>query len=234
MREMPARSGLLLLSLLLGGCEAGGAPRVQDVTRPSPRAVLPTEAQVRIDPVNGTIKSLKAANLAASLENDGCFTQRRERGDLAGASICFLQAMADRLRLQDPRRELSLKSATMDELGYFHVRLLQQYGGLPVWGSEILVHWSPRKMIYLVEGDYLPTPSTVSTTPGMDPAAAIAKAEIAASAPCRDCEAELGIVRSGGGRLAYRVRIPKGIVRLWTVVVDARDGEILEQVLAPR
>jgi len=238
---------LLLAAVAAGACLGAGKQNTLPALTPEgflamntavqpPGGELPADARIRLNPSNGTIESLKGENLSAFLERDAQFLGQVRSGLWGEASVSFLKALGTRVRLNDPALELSVESVVSDDLGFRHVRLGQRYRGLPVWEAGIIVHWNSRGAIYLVNGDYVPTPSAMSVRPGLDPAAALQKAEVAVAVPCRDCLPELGVFGHAGdrARLAYRLMIPDGIARVWKITLDAHDGEVLQKLLVPR
>ncbi len=77
------------------------------------------------------------------------------------------EALKDRLGVEVAADDLSVKSVSPDEAGNVHVRLAQQYKGVPVRGNQLIVHFRASGAAYVVNGDFLPGISldTVPTVP---------------------------------------------------------------------
>lgn len=208
---------------------ASGAGREQG-------AGWPVAAEVLLNEATGTLKRLKGAGLSDFLAQDGAFQAMLKAGDWGPASLYYIAALGRRTRLEDPRQELAVQSVASDELGFRHVRLGQQYHGLPIWGSSLNVHWNAQHAVYLVEGDYIPTPTALNARARLDEPAAIKQAGRLLGRSCAGCRPELGIWRGTGAgpRLAYRLRVVQGIDKAITLVMDAGNGDVLEQRSAPR
>ncbi|WP_082054196.1 hypothetical protein [Methyloterricola oryzae] len=208
---------------------ASGAARQQG-------AGWPVASEVLLNEATGTLKRLKGAGLSDFLAQDAAFQAMLKAGDWGPASLYFMAALGPRTCLKDPRQELVVQSVAGDELGFRHARLGQQYRGLPVWGSSLNVHWNAQHAVYLVEGDYIPTPTALNARPRLDEPAALKQAGRILGQSCAGCRPELGIWRgtSAGPKLAYRLRVVQGIDKAITLVMDAGNGDVLEQLSAPR
>src|SRR3990172_2840399 len=78
---------------------------------------------------NGTPKLLKGQLTA------------KTQGDKLQFALDFVNEYKDLFMLKDPNSELKLKSIKTDKAGNTHIRFEQIYQGLPVWASQILVHF---------------------------------------------------------------------------------------------
>jgi len=142
----------------------------------------------------------------------------------------FLRNARDALRIDDPDAELRITRHRGDELGRRHIRLSQQYGGLPVWPCELTVHLDPQGNVNAVNGAFVPTPGGLSLTPRIDAAAAIqiARLAVAAGKSARASDPEL-IIHAPGDRaaaLAWKLQLTRSTVERWTVLVDAAQGHV--------
>ncbi len=208
---------------------ASGAARQQG-------ARWPAAAEVVLNEATGTLKRLKGAAVSDFLAQDAAFQAMLMAGEWGSASLYFIAALGPGTRLKDARQELVVQAVAGDELGFRHVRLGQQYRGLPVWGSSLNVHWNVQDAVYLVEGDYIPTPTALNARPRLDEPAVLKQAGRILGQSCAGCRPELGIWRGTGAdpRLAYRLRVVQGIDKAITLVMDAGNGDVLEQRSAPR
>ncbi len=165
----------------------------------------------------------------------------------ADAALAVLQALARALKLDDPARELRLMHAAVDDLGYTHVRFAQTFGGLPVWGRDLYVHFDAQGVAYAVNGAYVPTPRGLDLAPQRAPEDALETvvADLKARgrwAPLSDEDAAwLGLdapqtrlviypVPDGPVRLAFEVALHPNLVEWFSYLVDARTGEILGRI----
>ena len=83
----------------------------------------------------------------------------------------------DLFRLDAAAEELRLVRAQQDEAGRYHVTFQQQYGGLPVWHHDMVVHLQPDGTPYFLNARYGPTPNSLPTlVPQISEAQAIATA----------------------------------------------------------
>lgn len=68
----------------------------------------------------------------------------------------FLSANRALFALRSPEAELQLKDSSADRLGNRHLRFQQMYQGLPVFGSEIVVHLNRENAVRGVNGRFTP------------------------------------------------------------------------------
>ena len=196
---------------------------------------LPEQAEVRRDPLNQSITSLKAPDLAVHLNQDPTFAALRRQGRYADLAVYFFSSYRALFRLSDPREELPVAEASADQLGYKHVRLRQAYAGLPVWGAELIVHFDDAGRIYLVNGHYLPTPEGLNRHPHVSETQALdSAAQAVGQARCTDCRSELVVFGVGRAEaaVAYRVSVRLGLAEQWMVFVDTQSGKILDRISA--
>lgn len=222
--------------LLCGACQPSPGRRANGPTAAVMGATaLPSDAEIQRDERSGLIIAVRATNLSAALEDDVQFRARQDTDQYAAVAVAWLSAYRTLFRLDDPGNELSAKSVVSDQLGLKHVRLQQQYAGIPVWGAEIIVHLNEANHVYLVQGRYLPTPSRVQTVPSVTTQTAyqiVAGSLSGVSADCAGCRSELVIFPLEGNapRLAHRVSASAGPTNAWAVMVDAETGAILDRI----
>jgi Zn-dependent metalloprotease len=141
-----------------------------------------------------------------------------------------------------PVSELVVARVLTDGIGATHVRFNQIYGGLKVFGGEVIVHMNDRG-ITAVNGNFIPN-ITVDTRPALTEEMAAQKAlESVAKANSADIgklivgEIELAIYRTGllegyEGKnvLAYSVKIADGQSPLEQVWISAATGAELIRI----
>jgi len=74
--------------------------------------------------------------------------------------------------IKDVAQEFLPREATTDEQGGLHVRMIQVYKGVEVYGAEVIAH-AKKGSFEVVNGRYYPTPSLESVTPKINAATAI-------------------------------------------------------------
>ena len=143
----------------------------------------------------------------------------------------FLSDNADVFAMRRDVADLELVRAIESPLGR-HYTFAQTYKGVPVYATEVSVHYDRSGRVVAVNNRYLPAIEIDSVEPAIDSGEAIATAELRI-APMRRAtfasEAELVIVdHAGAPHLAWRIVTPTDR-RTWQVFVDARDGARLGQ-----
>ena len=196
---------------------------------------LPASAELRLDAANETVRFLRGKDLAASLEGDHAYARSREAGHYAEMAIAFIEAHRSTFRLEEPTAELSEKRVSSDAEGMTHVRLAQSYRGIPVFGAELLVHFRSADGIYLVNGEYLPTPTGLETRPSLstdDALHFVATQHPELDGGCSGCESELVVFGRDRAepRLAYRVRVSVSLTEGWDYFIDAQNGTVLLRI----
>jgi thermolysin len=88
-------------------------------------------------------------------------------GSPAQAAVSFLEEVKAIYRMKDAFQETRLRTIQEDKLGFRHVRLDQYYQGIPVVGSQLIVHINRDNAIYQVNGKYTPD-IAISITPSLD------------------------------------------------------------------
>ncbi len=150
------------------------------------------------------------------------------------------------LGLNDPSTELRPTSVTVDERGATHVRLSQNYKGIPVWGRDLYVHTNASGDVYAINGTYEPTPTLVSTTPGITGEHAVATviadltrrgvwspvpAATARTLGMSEPKASLVLYPHTDRKLylAHEVTLHASLLESYTYLVDASSGAVLDR-----
>ena len=186
----------------------------------------PGEVSVSLHPLAGTPRQITGAVLQQAIHGvsavgDAPLTTART----------FLRTNCDLLRLDDPNAELVLVRRQTDELDRTHLRFRQQYQGVPVWPADVIVHLNPAGHVDLMNGAFVPTPKTLSTTPTLDEATAIeyARTGLTDGDKAEVTSSELIIYAPGDAppRLAWKLELAIGLTAQWLVVIDAENGDEL-------
>jgi len=156
-------------------------------------------------------------------------------GDSVNSVFDFLDEIKAAFRMRDPRSEFELRKLQRDELGYEHIRLRQFYQGIPVAGSEMIVHINEQREVYLVNGHYTPD-IDISIAPFITESQALQTGLDNFSE-----ELTLSVVQGpdlviypvgNHHHLAYRYSLycnEAGGAGLWIHYVDAHSGELLDR-----
>jgi len=157
----------------------------------------------------------------------------------------FLRTKESLFNIKDPQKELRLFDQQTDDLGYTHYKFQQMYKGIPVYGSEYIVHTNKRKQISSVNGKLRTRiyREAVETDPDISPEQAIEMAkrqlekqiggEIVLNEPyTKKPESKLVIYPfQKRHHLVYHVTLNfhKPQPGNWHVFVDAIDGKVIDK-----
>lgn len=163
-----------------------------------------------------------------------------------GTVETFLADSRDLFQLDDPVRELRLIDYRQDSVGFVHLKFQQVYQGIPVWGSQLIVHLRGENEIYAVTGRYEPTPRSVrSVESQVSSADALDRAlqDLARRRPIQSFTPEVARLlgypgpsvekiifpdrQTGRPHLAWMITIRPNLRDHWRYFVDALSGEIL-------
>ncbi len=196
---------------------------------------------------NGTISWMtgqlgRAESFTSSASLKGLSRQMQASAAASGVA----QNYRATLGLHDPATELRTLSVNTDEIGATHVRMAQNYKGIPVWGSEIYIHTDARGDVYAINGAYQPTPAAVSITPALSGKDAIARAiadlrsrgawapvpAAAAGALKMSAPASELVLYPQGGKsllLAYEVTLHSSLLESYSYLIDAASGRVIDR-----
>ena len=142
----------------------------------------------------------------------------------------FLRSNRELLKIEDPDLEFRLVENKLDELGRRHLRYAQVYMDTLVFPCELIVHLDPEGNVDLLNGSYVPTPSTVTIVPKMTAEAAktavlLANPELADG---RFTEPDLIIYGplDRPARLSWRFEVHLTMTAAYRYIIDAADGSV--------
>jgi len=127
--------------------------------------------------------------------------------------------------------DLRVRDVVVDALGHSHVRFTQQYAGLPVYGSDVRMHFDATGQLTRAQAATVPN-LHLSTTPALGEAEATTVAFDHTGALLADAPElvvfDLGLIDKLAmrPRLAYAIGV-RGPGIDSTVIVDAVDGSVL-------
>ncbi len=159
----------------------------------------------------------------------------------------YLSALQETLRIKEPKEEFKIIDKHEDKLGNTHIRLQQVFQSTKVFGGEIVLHLKEDK-VYLMNGNYYPTPALENIIPSIQESRAIeiVKAAIAKETNIKFLsEMELQLLRHEplkiepvtyhrnrdieAEQLAWAVDFVPNLAHHFTVIIDAQTGTILDQ-----
>jgi len=160
-------------------------------------------------------------------------------GELEVGAIDYVRRLAADMDVAlSPSDDLEVR-AVLQRSGLRHVRLKQTYGGLPVLGSEVVVHADDTTFLG-VNGYLTANLDGFDTTPaiGDDEALDIARADRAAGAAIEftgeSSELVIAPRAEGGADLAWHIKVANAGTDsvepgMWDYLVDARSGAIVRR-----
>ena len=160
----------------------------------------------------------------------------KEGNDSNARSYNFLENAKGLMGIQNPIDEFRIVKTDEDELGFTHVRLQQEIKGIPIYGSEVIYHYTDTESF--LNGRYTETPilDTYKPSLGSKSIEAIAIEDVGGIMTIEEDKfglfdfekvtSELVIYE---GRLAYHLSVYKNIIDLWEYFIDAHSGEIIHK-----
>ena len=100
------------------------------------------------------------------IKGDTLLTQQQQSAQPEQQCRKFMKQYREDFLLQNPDEEMVLKSSSRDDMGYTHLKFTQQYRSIPVWQATLMMHLNPDNQLYLVAGDYFPTPVKLDVRAG--------------------------------------------------------------------
>lgn len=157
-------------------------------------------------------------------------------GSPEARSMNFLENAKGLMKVQNPSEEFKVIETKTDELGFTHVKMRQEIHGIPIYGSEIIVHITDEESF--MNGRYVATPELESYTAQFDKkeAEALTVNDLGGLSPMATdklgifdverIESELVIYEE---RLTHHLTVYKSWVDRWEYFVDATTGEIIHK-----
>lgn len=168
------------------------------------------------------------------------------RAEAEAAAQAQLGQLRAQLGLQQPEAEFVLQRYAQDDLGHTHVRMQQVYQGIPVYGAEVIVHYTGTSEVR-VNGRYRPTPALAQLAPTLDAdvARGLALADAGTLVPVHDippawqailnydqAPAELVIYHpphTAQPHLTWHVSLRPNVLHHWEYFIDAQTGTVLHR-----
>lgn len=189
---------------------------------------------------HGAPREIRVQRSTAGLNSNapGSASLQSATGEPMTTAMTFLNSNTDLLRLKDAGKEMHLKTDSMDRLGRRHMKFEQYYEDVPVWGASLILHFDKQGNLDLVNGAFIPTPSSLQVTPVVEDSEAIALAQafvadggtqtVLGPAKLVVYPGDPEIAELQDPRLAWQVRITTDFAHYWMVLVDANNGAKLK------
>lgn len=170
------------------------------------------------------------------------------RKDINTACYDYLDELSPMLHLDKATGNFTIQSIRNDKNDKAHVRLQQQYKGIPIHGAEVIVHLNAYGEGEAFNGRYIDVSKEIDVVPSVDIQSAIqrVRADVSRRTPVRpltllerqiiqyaEPEAKLYIYEDKGlvksHVLAYHVLYSPAIHKRMEYFIDAHTGNILKQ-----
>jgi bacillolysin len=169
-----------------------------------------------------------------------------QQRDARVAASSYLEELKHELKMENPGRDFSIRSFSTDNNSRTHVRMSQLYKGVPVYGSEVMVHLGTDGDSF--NGQYRLIGKDLNVHPTLTPAAAIGRANLhmdkgISRHELSELEKKMveydepqatlciyqdqSIVKSDV--LAYHITLCPSISQRWEYFIDATTGAVLHQ-----
>ncbi len=167
--------------------------------------------------------------------------------NLPEAAQHYLTEARSLMRIELPEQEFVARQQWKDNQGAQHLRLQQHYQGVPVYGSEIIVHADQATTVQGLNGRYIASPTTLNPVPTVNEADAVAaslarfrqEGTLQSLTPEQQRllnytkpSAELMILPSwevSKPTLAWRVLVRPNMLDHWEVFIDAHTGQLISR-----
>jgi Zn-dependent metalloprotease len=161
--------------------------------------------------------------------------QRQEfaLGRTENAARQFLFENRALLKIEDPDQELDLIKSWPDRQGAAHFKYQQMVGDVPVFGKQMIVHVDGNNSVYLLNGQYEPTPPALSTTPTITENDAIeAVRRHLGVSDLSPTQIELTVFTKPNREmvLTYKVEVAPSLSEAWTYFIDAGNASFVHRI----
>jgi len=160
--------------------------------------------------------------------------QKKRQGDNSYPEVMqFLLENKALLKLQDPAQELQLSQVLTDAMGHLHLRYQQMFKGVKYWGKQIDLHLSKDNIVYLLQGQYSPTPLHLIIEPAIPPAEASHRVRQDIGnihGQIIDTELMVYSMSDQPALLVYKVDVTWGLQNRWIYFINALTGDIVHRL----
>ena len=181
---------------------------------------------------NGTVRHMKGENLFDFAGRNSSNISNDSPKELV---FSFLDNQKSIFKINKPKIEFEIIDVAIDKIGSKHFLLQQTHNGVPIWGKQIKIHINSESKIYLVSGDYIPTPKSINSDFVISEHNASNKALLAVSENTESWTVEkveiyYFVLPSGKPHLSYAFTVNHGMLQSLLVFIDARDGQELHRI----
>ncbi|MBP6410801.1 MAG: M4 family metallopeptidase [Pseudarcicella sp.] len=174
-------------------------------------------------------------------------TSKSGRTAATSAAYNYLSAVKPLMQLKNPEQELNITTTQQDEFKNTHTKFEQNYKGIKIYGSEIILH-SKNNQVNMMNGRYFPTPNLSSIKPNLsiNNTIDIAINELKKNSIIRPLSqtemvfmkykkpvSELIIFHPNedinNPKLTYHLTVRPNLIERWEFFIDANTGEILDK-----
>lgn len=153
----------------------------------------------------------------------------------------YLKAASPLLKIKDAQENFEMSFLSRDDNGGYHYKMQHMYQGVPVYGSELMLHSHDGTRIDVMNGRYYDHPSSLDVAPSID--LSTSEARLIEAVGILEVEDDpLGIFDyekitsdlvvypvDTGYRLAYHHTIVPDVGQRWEYFVDAHTGEVIDK-----
>ena len=222
----------------LGGSVRGTGRQVFDPVQQEAVDALATglgpTGALQMDSGSGTLRHLRG-DLSSVVADNIPYAEARARGDFGGMALATVAPLSRVMKIQEPEVEFVSQASKPDDLGMVHVRLHQQYQGIPIDGAQVIVHFNAQGEPVEIGGIYAATPAGLGVPEfKLKDEAVIERAQAAVNASGPG-QAPPKVTRAYYWNPnvspvpAYIVELVPSVRESWRVVLAAGDGTVLRR-----
>ena len=233
---------VLICAFVFSSC--GRNNRTQRDGTPPPNSVIQNSTPAPISPSSfvganklerdssGVVSLLQGTNLSRTVEKHPHYQRLVENRSFGEMAIDFVQFFKIPFQLEDPKSELKVTRVQEDDLGFHQVRLAQNYKSVQVLNSEIIVHFDRGNHVYLVQGQYIRTPSEMDLKPKMTLNAVIKAITDHGGLALVSTNADPVILplNDGPPKLVYQLKSRESLTKQYILLIDANNGTVIRKV----
>ena len=181
---------------------------------------------------SGVVSLLQGANLSQTVERYPHYQRLVENQSFGEMAIAFVQYFKIPFQLEEPKSELNVSRIQEDDLGFHQVRLAQNHKSVHVLNSEIIVHFDRDDHVYLVQGQYIRTPSKMDLKPKMTLNAVIKVITDHGDLAPLSANADPAILplNNGPPKLVYQLKSQASLTKQYILLIDANNGTVIRKL----
>ena len=198
-------------------------------------AILGKDSDIEMDSVHRTLRFLEG-NLDRLVDKNQQYLDAKTQRDFAGMTLILADILKEVMNIHDPKTEFAVASAQTDEIGMTHVKLQQQYNGVPVFGAQMGVHYSKEDKPVRMEGIYAPTPVLLDNiTPKItaNDAVSFARKSVGMTGEGMISPKAKSMIywdSNHAAELTYLVDVTPSLRESWRLFISAIDGHVVHKL----